>query len=261
MNSRRALISAALGFLQLPPRAPELQLLYRWLDTWIGLGQVVGGVERQGLRFSLSHIAEGEWRAVFMSNPMFEPAGFGWRRRRGTRCSGRRGRRSSGSRPLAPTRPRCKPREWSPAVSLARLRDHPTIPLSRWWRCPMSLGRVLVVDDDPRVMGILRDMLQHFGYEVSSAASAEEAFAAMVDVRGRVVFLDLQLPGISGLEALAYFREHYPTVPVIVVTGNIEHEMAHQARDRGAFEVIGKPFSLTALKDLLERAMNLAPPQ
>jgi len=35
------------------------------------------GVERQGLRFSLSHIAEGEWRAVFMAHPMFAPAGFG----------------------------------------------------------------------------------------------------------------------------------------------------------------------------------------
>jgi DNA-binding NtrC family response regulator len=124
-----------------------------------------------------------------------------------------------------------------------------------------SRGRVLVVDDEPRVSGILRDMLQHFGYEVSSAASAEEAYAAMVGVRARVVFLDLQLPGISGLEALAYFREHYPTVPVIVVTGNIEHDMAHQSRARGAFEVIGKPFSLTALKDLLERAMKVAPPQ
>jgi DNA-binding NtrC family response regulator len=125
----------------------------------------------------------------------------------------------------------------------------------------MSLGRVLVVDDEPRVMGIVRDMLEHFRYEVGSATSAEDAFAAMLDVRARVVFLDLQLPGISGLEALAHFREHYPTVPVIVVTGNIEHDMAHQARDRGAFEVIGKPFSLTALKDLLERAMKLAPPQ
>jgi hypothetical protein len=35
------------------------------------------GVERQGLRFSLSHIAEGEWRATFMAHPMFAPAGFG----------------------------------------------------------------------------------------------------------------------------------------------------------------------------------------
>ena len=54
-DRRLALLRAALGFLQLPPRAPELRLLHRWLDTWTGLGLIVVGVERQGLRFSLSH--------------------------------------------------------------------------------------------------------------------------------------------------------------------------------------------------------------
>lgn len=61
MDRRRALLAVALGFLQLLPRAPELRLLHRWLDTWTGLGLVVVGVERQGLRFSLSHITKGEW--------------------------------------------------------------------------------------------------------------------------------------------------------------------------------------------------------
>jgi len=74
---RLATLRAALGFLQLQPRGPELRLLHRWLDTWTGLGLVVVGVERPGLRFSLSHIAEGEWRATFMAHPMFAPEGFG----------------------------------------------------------------------------------------------------------------------------------------------------------------------------------------
>jgi hypothetical protein len=76
-ESRLAVLRAALGFLQLEPRAPELRLLHRWLDSWTGVGLVVVGVERQGLRFSLSHISEDEWRAVFMKSPMFAPAGFG----------------------------------------------------------------------------------------------------------------------------------------------------------------------------------------
>jgi hypothetical protein len=63
--------------LQLAPRAAELRLLHRWLDTWTGLGLIVVGVERQGLRFSLSHTAEDEWRATFMAHPMFAPTGFG----------------------------------------------------------------------------------------------------------------------------------------------------------------------------------------
>jgi len=74
---RRRNLIAALGFLQLALRAPELRLLHRWLDTWTGLGLLVVGVERQGLRFSLSHIADDEWRATFMAHPMFAPAGFG----------------------------------------------------------------------------------------------------------------------------------------------------------------------------------------
>ena len=76
-DRRRRLLYAALGFLQIEPRVPELRPLHRWLDTWTGLGLVVVGVERQGLRFSLSHIAEAEWRATFMAHPMFAPAGFG----------------------------------------------------------------------------------------------------------------------------------------------------------------------------------------
>jgi len=77
LNAHGRRLRAALGFLQLPPRAPELRMLHRWLDTWTGLGLVVVGVERQGYRLSLSHIAEGEWRAYFMGSPMFAPAGFG----------------------------------------------------------------------------------------------------------------------------------------------------------------------------------------
>jgi hypothetical protein len=62
-DRRLANLRVALGLLQLPPRAPELRLPHQWLDTWTGLGSVVVGVERPGLRFSLSHIAEGERRA------------------------------------------------------------------------------------------------------------------------------------------------------------------------------------------------------
>ena len=74
---REANLRAALGFLQLKSKAPELTLLHRWLDTWTGVGLIAVGVERQGLRFSLSHVTEGEWRARFMNHPMFAPEGYG----------------------------------------------------------------------------------------------------------------------------------------------------------------------------------------
>ena len=76
-DSRRTNLRAALGFLRLPPTEPELQLLHRWLDTWNGVGLITVGVARQGMRLSLSHIAECEWSATFMENDRWAPRGFG----------------------------------------------------------------------------------------------------------------------------------------------------------------------------------------
>jgi hypothetical protein len=52
-------------------------MLHRWLDTWTGVGLITVGVERQGMRLSLSHIADNEWRARFGSNAMFADEGYG----------------------------------------------------------------------------------------------------------------------------------------------------------------------------------------
>ena len=75
-------------------------------------------------------------------------------------------------------------------------------------------GRVLVVDDDPGVLDMLRELFENLGYEASTAASVEQAIAAMATVRPQVVLLDLLMPGISGLEALTYFRQHHRTLPL-----------------------------------------------
>jgi CheY-like chemotaxis protein len=124
---------------------------------------------------------------------------------------------------------------------------------------PTGRGRVLVVDDDPEVLEALRELLEDLGYEAGTAASGEQAIAAMVTVRPQVMFLDLLMPGISGLEALTYFRQHHRTVPVIVITGDPGHESVQKARAAGAFDVLGKPFSMTTLQKLVEQAMRLAP--
>jgi hypothetical protein len=71
-------LRAALAFLRLPPTEPELQLLHRCFDNWHGLGLMTVGVERLGYRLSLSHIADGEWRAYFTGeNQKLAPVGYG----------------------------------------------------------------------------------------------------------------------------------------------------------------------------------------
>jgi hypothetical protein len=78
LDARGRRLRATLGFLRLPPRAPELRLLHRWLDSWQGVGLITVGVERQGMRLSLSHITENEWRAQFMGeSQLVAPRGFG----------------------------------------------------------------------------------------------------------------------------------------------------------------------------------------
>jgi hypothetical protein len=62
---RRATLRAALDFLALEPRAPELQLLHRCFDTWRGVGDVVMGMTRQGYQVSLGDHGAGQWIAVF----------------------------------------------------------------------------------------------------------------------------------------------------------------------------------------------------
>jgi hypothetical protein len=70
-------LATPLGFLELAPRARELRLLHAWLDTWAGVGLFCVGVERLGYRLSLSHIAEGEWRAQFSRHPLRASVGYG----------------------------------------------------------------------------------------------------------------------------------------------------------------------------------------
>jgi hypothetical protein len=75
---RGANLRAALVALRIKQDEPELRLVHRLLDNWSGIGLLAVGMHRQGLRLSLSHVADGEWRCVFMGeNPMLAPKGFG----------------------------------------------------------------------------------------------------------------------------------------------------------------------------------------
>jgi hypothetical protein len=66
VTDRRVLtLTAALSFLQLSPRAPELQLLHHWLDSWTGIGLLAVGLHRQGYNLQLTQYGDGNWRATF----------------------------------------------------------------------------------------------------------------------------------------------------------------------------------------------------
>jgi hypothetical protein len=76
MNARRALLTAALAFLQLPPQMSAHAVLHAWLDSWTGLGHVIVGMERLGFRASLTRL-DDHWRARFSTHPMISDDGYG----------------------------------------------------------------------------------------------------------------------------------------------------------------------------------------
>ena len=111
----------------------------------------------------------------------------------------------------------------------------------------VSLGRVLVVDDEPSVALVLRDALADLGYEVRIAESGREALRAAVDFQPATVLLDLKLPDLPGESVIDALRREAPTVP-IVVSGNSDAERARGLLQIGAFDYLAKPFQLSVLE-------------
>ena len=119
----------------------------------------------------------------------------------------------------------------------------------------VSLGRVLVVDDEVQVASVLRDALVDFGYEVRIAITGQEALSVVSEYQPAVVLLDLRLPDLPGQSVLQAFRRDAPNVPIIVVTGNRDAEVAGALLQSGAFDYLAKPFQLAILEQVVTAAV------
>jgi two-component system response regulator RegA len=117
-------------------------------------------------------------------------------------------------------------------------------------------GVVMVVDDEPRMRELLVRALTQWGLTVSAARSGEEALR-MAEANGpEIVVLDLNLPGIDGLECFARLREKLPRVQAIVLTGFASVESAQQAVHLEVVEFLTKPCHLGELERAIDRAMR-----
>lgn len=109
----------------------------------------------------------------------------------------------------------------------------------------MALGRILVVDDEADVRTSVRLTLTKAGYEVVEAEDGEKGVKAIrsgdnpVKVDG--IICDIHMPKVNGIEAIAYFRAQFPSVPVIVMTGQPSVEGASELYKKGIVEYLVKP--------------------
>ncbi len=118
----------------------------------------------------------------------------------------------------------------------------------------MSGPSVLIVDDERTLARAVRAFLAESGYEAEVAADAETALGVLERLRPDVVFTDVRLPGMSGIDLLRRIREFDPAVPVIIMTAHGTIEGAVEAVKLGAFDYLKKPVDLEELKLLADRA-------
>jgi DNA-binding NtrC family response regulator len=121
---------------------------------------------------------------------------------------------------------------------------------------PRALPRLLIVDDDVELQGLLRTRFDRQGMTVTAASTGEEALAKLAHVRCDVALLDLHLPGIGGLDVLARLKEMQPEMEVILLTANSSIETAVLAMKRGAYDYLTKPFRLQELEVHIQKAFE-----
>ena len=118
-------------------------------------------------------------------------------------------------------------------------------------------GRVLVVDDEREIREVLQEFLAEKGYDVRPAPDAAAAIAAVTAEPPDVVLLDIQMPGLGGIDALAAIRAVAPDVKVIMVSGTSSVDLASRALAYGAFDYVAKPIDLAYLQRSLETAFMM----
>ena len=122
----------------------------------------------------------------------------------------------------------------------------------------MSAGRILVVDDEPQIRRIMRTTLTSAGYEIDDARNGEEALEKVRAFRPDLVLLDMNMPGMDGLETCRAIRSG-STVAIIMLTVRDSEQDKVQALDAGADDFVTKPFGTPELMARIRAAMRRLP--
>ncbi len=114
--------------------------------------------------------------------------------------------------------------------------------------------KALLVEDNALTRLTIRTLLEKQGHEVvGEVDDGDRADAAVAELKPDVVFLDLILPGKSGLEILSNIKDEYPKTKVIVITAIVQGEMDKELLAKGADAVVYKPFSYEEFKEALKK--------
>jgi two-component system, chemotaxis family, chemotaxis protein CheY len=126
---------------------------------------------------------------------------------------------------------------------------------------PRSGIRVLVVDDNPKVRLLVRELLRHAGCDANySAASADEAISLLHDVQVDVVLTDYHMDKKTGADLARSIREFHvedvSSLPIVMMTGDVKSATVSAARAAGVDAFVVKPFSVQALMERVLGVLN-----
>lgn len=113
--------------------------------------------------------------------------------------------------------------------------------------------RVLLVDDDARLVTIVKEFLELHGFAVLSAGTGEAGLQQLASAQVDAVVMDVKMPGMGGLAALKQIRASQPLLPVVMLTQVDEEEIRDEALQLGARTYLTKPFHFEQLKAALQQ--------
>ena len=112
---------------------------------------------------------------------------------------------------------------------------------------------ILAVDDEEELLEVMRELFVD-RYRVETASNGAAALAAVERAQPDVVFLDVNMPGMTGVDVLKLLREIAPSLPVIMVTANEDVSVAAECIKAGAFGYVPKPFNLKYMEHMAAMA-------
>jgi DNA-binding NtrC family response regulator len=122
-----------------------------------------------------------------------------------------------------------------------------------------TTAKILVVDDDPGMLDTLGDVLTATGYETSMASSGHAAIAKAKATRFDLIVMDVQMPGLNGVQTLHALRALDSHVSVIMMTAYTQDELVAESQRTTGFEVFSKPLDLDRVLPLVKRIVTSRP--
>jgi len=115
--------------------------------------------------------------------------------------------------------------------------------------------KILVADDDPIICKLLSEVLTNDGHQVTATSNGVEALEETRRQNFQLVFMDVHMPVMNGLETLLALRELFPELPVAMMD-SYPDQLAHQAKREGALTCIHKPFDLQEIRIIIQQVEN-----